>query len=459
MDIKIIQRLRQIVGPKNVLDQPEDLYPYALDASIVYRGMPACIVRPHSTEEVSDVVKLANEERIPLVPRGAGTNFVGAAVPSKGGIVIDLTGMDRILEISPQDLRCTVEAGVVHAKLEAELAKHGLFWPPDPGSSDGCTMGGVLAMNAGGMRALKYGTTRDWVLGLKVVLPNGKLIRTGSYTIKGNAGYDLTRLFIGSEGTLGIITEAVLKLRPIPEATERVSAYFDSIEKAGAAVTRIFMSGIVPSAIELMDKAVIRAVSKWLGKSFPDMDAYLIVDVDGFKDEVKSAAAKVESILKESGAFQVLRPSSQEEFNEISLIRSEGATALPNITGKSNMTIDVCVPLSKLPEAFKSIRMMAERHGVPVAMLSHAGDGNIHAIFSVDYNDPKDFQRAKMAHDEVCRYAISIGGTISGEHGVGIDKAELLVEEYGEDAIELMRAIKRVIDPNNIMNPGKMGVS
>ncbi|MEM3066594.1 MAG: FAD-binding oxidoreductase [Nitrososphaerota archaeon] len=458
MNLKVAQTLRKIVGEDNVLELPEDMLPYALDASIIYRGMPTYVVRPHSTEEVSDIVKLANEQRIPVIPRGAGTNFVGAAVPSKSGIVIDLSGMNRIIEINPADLRCIVEAGVVHAKLESELAKYGLYWPPDPGSSDACTMGGVIAMNAGGMRALKYGTTRDWVLGLKVVLPNGEVIKTGSGTLKGNAGYDLTRLFVGSEGTLGIITEATLKLRPIPEAESRISAYFDSIEKAGAAVSKIYMSGIVPAAIELMDRGIITAVSKWLGKKFPEMDAYLIVSVDGSRNEVEALASRVEQVLRESGASQVLRATTQEEFNEIWVIRSEGATALPNVTGKMNVTHDVCVPISKLPEAFRAIRGICERYGIPVAIVSHAGDGNVHAIFSVNLNDPEESAKAKRAHDEMCRYIIKIGGTISGEHGIGIDKAELLAEEVGPVAMELMRAIKRLLDPNNIMNPDKMGV-
>jgi len=458
MSLKVAQALRKIVGDNNVLELPEDMLPYALDASIIYRGTPAYVVRPHSTEEVSEIVKFANENKIPVVPRGAGTNLVGAVVPPNGGIVVDLTGMNRILEINTVDLTCTVEAGVVHAKLESELAKYGLFWPPDPGSSDSCTMGGVIAMNAGGMRALKYGTTRDWVLGLKVVLPNGEVIKTGSKTFKGNAGYDLTRLFVGSEGTLGIITEATLKLRPIPEAEGRISAYFDDIEKAGVAVSKIYMAGIVPAAMELMDRSVIIAVNKWLGKKFPEMDAYLIVSVDGSKEEVEALSNKVERVLKESGASQVLRATTQEEFNEIWLIRSEGATALPNITGKMNVTHDVCVPISKLPEAFKEIRRICEKYGIPVAILSHAGDGNVHAIFSVNLKDPEEVAKAKKAHDEMCRYIIKIGGTISGEHGIGIDKAGLLVEEVGPVAMELMRGIKRLLDPNNIMNPGKMGV-
>ncbi len=458
MSQKVAQALRKIVGDNNVLEFPEDVLPYTLDASIIYKGTPVCVVRPHSTEEVSKIVKFANENKIPVVPRGAGTNLVGAVVPPNGGIVVDLTGMNRILEINTVDLTCTVEAGVVHAKLESELAKYGLFWPPDPGSSDSCTMGGVIAMNAGGMRALKYGTTRDWVLGLKVVLPNGEIIKTGSKTFKGNAGYDLTRLFVGSEGTLGIITEATLKLRPIPEAEGRISAYFDNIEKAGVAVSKIYMAGIVPAAMELMDRSVIIAVNKWLGKKFPEMDAYLIVSVDGSKEEVEALSNKVERVLKESGASQVLRATTQEEFNEIWLIRSEGATALPNITGKMNVTHDVCVPISKLPEVFKEIRRICEKYGIPVAILSHAGDGNVHAIFSVNLKDPEEVAKAKKAHDEMCRYIIKIGGTISGEHGIGIDKAELLVEEVGSVAMELMRGIKRLLDPNNIMNPGKMGV-
>lgn len=458
MNKGIREALSRIVGSTNVLSSPEDLYPYSLDASIQYRAMPAFVVRPHTTQEVAKIVALANREKTPIVPRGGGTNLVGGAVPAAGGIVLDLTGMNKILEINPPDLRCDVEAGVIHSDLENELGKLGLFWPPDPGSSESCTMGGVLSMNAGGMRALKYGTARDWVLGLKVVLPTGEIIRTGATTLKSNVGYDLTRLIVGSEGTLGVITEASLKIRPLPEIASRLSAFFDEMERAGAAVSKIFQSGVTPVIVELMDRNIIRGVNEWLHRGFPETEAYMLIDLDGTKEEVENTVKKVEGILREAGAKDVKLAASKEDMEELYVIRREGAAALPRVTEKMNITHDFCVPLSKLPEAFQKVQELAKRWNIPVAILSHAGDGNIHPIFSVDLKDPDEVKRAKELNAEICRMALRLGGTISGEHGIGLDKADLMGEECSEDVLRIMRSIKRVFDPNNIMNPGKMGV-
>jgi glycolate oxidase len=453
-----VQRLVRVVGQRNVLSSPEDLYPYSMDASLQYRAIPSLVVRPCTPEEVVEIVTLANKEKIPVVARGGGTNFVGGVVPVRSGIVLDLTRMNKILEIKRTDLRCDVEPGVVHGDLEKELGKSGLFWPPDPGSSESCTIGGVLSTNAGGMRALKYGTARDWVLGLQVVLPTGEMIRTGARTLKSNVGYDLTRLIVGSEGTLGVITEACLKVRPAPETTSRLSAFFNEIEKAGAAVAKIFESGVTPVIVELMDRNVIRAANEWLHLGLPDAEASMLIDLDGTKEEVENTAKKVEHILTEAGATDVQRAASKEEMEQLYLIRREGQIALPRLTGKMTMPHDFCVPLSKLPEALRKVQELAEKWKMPVAILSHAGDGNVHPIFSVDVTDSSEMKRARELNKEICMMALDLGGTVSGEHGIGIDKAELMEHECGENSLRVMRSIKRAFDPNNIMNPGKMAV-
>lgn len=457
----VLDKLNTIVGSSNVLWSREDIYPYSMDAFIPhpqYGIMPAFVIRPHTTDEVARVLAFANKEKIPIVPRGAGTNLVGAVLPTENGIVLDLTGMNKILSINRSDLACVVETGVVHNDLENELGRFGLFWPPDPGSTDACTLGGVLSMNAGGMRALKYGTARDWVLGLKAVLPTGEVIKTGASTLKGNVGYDLTRLIVGSEGTLCVITEASLKVRPIPESTARVAVFFDEIDAAGAVVSKIFESGLTPVIVELVDRNIIRAVNSWLNRGFQEAEAYMLVDVDGTRAEVERTAKKVELLLREAGARDVRCATSKDEMAELWLIRSEGGTALPRVTGKMNITHDFCVPLSKVPEAFRRIRELAEKRNIHVAIIAHAGDGNIHPLFSADLNDPEEMRRAKKLNEEICSMALSLGGTISGEHGVGLDKADLMRMECGEASLRLMREIKRVFDPNHIMNPGKMGL-
>lgn len=460
-DKRLLSSLTEIVGSRNVLSSPEDIYPYSLDASIPhpkYGVVPAFVVRPHETEEVARVLVLANREKIPVVPRGGGTNLVGGVLPVENGIILDLTGMNRILAINARDLSCVVEPGVVHNDLENELAKFGLFWPPDPGSTDSCTLGGVLSMNAGGMRALKYGSSRDWVLGLKVALPTGEIINTGAATLKSNVGYDLTRLMVGSEGTLGVITEASLKVRPVPETTTRLAVFFDSIDDAGAVVGKIFESGVMPVIMELVDRNIIRAVNEWLHRGFQEAEAYMLVDIDGTKAESEATAKKVEGLLREAGAKEVRYATSKEEKAELYLIRSEGGTALPRVTGKMNITHDFCVPLSKLPEAFRRIRELADKWNTHVAIISHAGDGNIHPVLSANLNDPEEMERAKRLNEEICGMALSLGGTISGEHGIGLDKADLMKMECGESSLRLMKEIKRVFDPNHIMNPGKMGL-
>jgi len=450
----VIEELRRIVGSDSVLASYEDLYCYSRDASW-YSGMPEVVVRPHSTEEVSKVLKLANSLKIPVVPQGGRTNLTGGAIPIRGGIVIDMTGMNRIIEISKINMICIVEAGVVLGVLEKELAKHGLFWPPDPASTDSATIGGILAEGAGGLRGAKYGTTRDWVLGLEVVLPTGDVINTGSATLKWSTGYDLTRLFIRSEGTLGVITKAILKLRPLPEAIVRMTAFFNRLEDVGVAVGKVWEAGVVPLIMELLDRGAIRSVNSYLNLGLPDVEAMVIIDVDGVKGEVEKQASRVEKILMEAGAFDVKTALTKEEMDKLYLARRSAYPSLFRVFKKTAIPDDTCVPISKLPEALRRAKEISDKWGVYTIFIGHIGDGNMHPVFCVDVADPKEVDKALKCYEEICRMVLSLGGTIAAEHGIGIVKSKLIEEECGGKAMEIMKAIKRVFDPNNIMNPDK----
>ncbi|KPV61640.1 MAG: glycolate oxidase subunit GlcD [Candidatus Bathyarchaeota archaeon BA1] len=420
--------------------------------------MPDVVVRPCTTEEVRGIVKLANEEEIPITPRGAGTNLTGGAIPVKGGIVMDMSRMNKILEINRVNRIAIVEPGVLHADLENELAKYGLFWPPDPASTSACTMGGVIAESAGGLRGAKYGTTREWVLGLEVVLPTGEVIKTGAMTHKSVTGYDLTRLIVGSEGTLGVVTKAVLRVCPIPEAIIRISAAFHEIETAGLAVGKVFEAGIAPTIMEIIDRDLIRSVNKWLKLGLPEVDAIMILDVEGTREGAEKLAGKAEKVLKEVGATEVKRATTAKEMEDLYLTRKAAYPSLFQVRGKTAIPDDCCVPVDKLPEAFKLVREASRKWVVPVGILAHAGDGNIHPIWTADARNPEEVDRALKCYFEICRGVLKLSGSVSAEHGIGIVKASLVEEEYGRKVVEIMRAIKKIFDPNNIMNPGKLGL-
>jgi glycolate oxidase len=453
---RVAERLREIVKPEDVLTYPEDLYCYSRDASW-FQAMPDIVVRPHSAEEVARIVKLANLEETPVTPRGAGTNLSGGAVPIRGGIVVDMSGMNRVLEIDKTNLRAIVEPGVVHTDLEEELAKRGLFWPPDPASGDACTMGGVLAECGGGMRALKYGTTRDWVLGLEVVLATGEVIRTGALTLKCATGWDLTRLFVRSEGTLGIITKAILKVRPIPESLLRMFATFDKLETAAAAVGKIFDAGVVPTIMEILDRTTIHVVNDYAKTELPDVEAVMILDVDGTEEECNKLAAKIESIFLGVGAKDVQRATNAKETTDLYRARKSAIAALSRVK-PTTLIEDVTVPVSKLPSMIRRIDEISKRYRIFVATFGHAGDGNLHPTLCTDERDPEEWERAMKCYRDICLAAIEMGGTISGEHGIGLCKTPYFEDEVGRETIEVMRRIKRALDPLNILNPGKMNL-
>lgn len=451
---KSLEEFASIVGRENLLTSREELLCYGYDAQHV-EGLPDAVVAPRSTEEVAKVLRLANRERIPVVPRGAGTGLSGGSVPARGGIVLLLRKMDKVLKIDKGELYAVVQAGVVNKDLNDMLAPLGLFYPPDPASYRTSTLGGNIATNAGGPHTLKYGVTRDYVLGLEVVSPTGEIYRTGALTVKSVSGYDMTSLLVGSGGTLGVITEATLRLLPRPEHTETMTASFPAIRKAAEAVTAILASGITPSTLELMDRTTVDVVEDFKHLGLPrSAEALLLIETDGPRKRAEEEAAAVAAICKGLGA-DVKSATSTEERERL----WEGRrAALPALARLKPTTIleDVTVPRTRIPEMLEAVWRIARREGIRVGVFGHAGDGNLHPTFLVDERDGEEMERVERAVEEMFVVALGLGGTLSGEHGIGITKARFLELERGKEGVEVMRRIKRALDPNGILNPGKI---
>ena len=454
----IIEKLRDIVGDRASASPAERLC-YSSDASQV-RGTPDYVVRPLSTEEVSDVVGLAAAEGVAVTARGAGTGLAGGAVPVRGGIVLDLSGMDRIVELDLSNLAVVVEPGVVQARLNERLRPHGFFFPPDPGSAAFCTIGGLIANNGSGMRAVKYGTTRNYVLDLEVVLADGSVVRTGSRTLKAAAGYDLTRLFIGSEGTLGVITGAVLRVAPLPKARRLVIASFSSAEEAGRAVASTFAAGIVPAACEILDRTTVAVLRRCdPGLRLPDGDV-LLFEVDGSEAAVAEAAEEIAALCSSSAA-SVAVVAGGEEMEEIWAARRLVGAAVSRLDpAKSRIYVgeDVGVPIKEIPALIREVAEISDRFGIPAMKYGHIGDGNLHVALFIDVLDEGEWTRLAGAADAIHRAAIRLGGTVSSEHGIGAARSGYMMEQVGSGALSVMRAIKKALDPRGIMNPGKLGL-
>jgi glycolate oxidase len=448
-----IKELRSILGKDWVLDTPEDIATYSYDAFLP-EFKPDAIVVPSSTEEISRVMRLANRERIPVTPRGAGTNICGGSVAKVGGLIMAFHRMKRILEIDV-DNRCAVaQPGVVNADLQKEASRYALMYPPDPASMFVSTIGGNVALNAGGPRGVKYGVTRDYLLGLEVVLPTGDVIRTGGKTMKNVTGYDLTRLLCGSEGTLGIITEIIVKLLPLPPAKATLQAIFTDLDDAAKTVSAIIGSGIVPTTLELIDKVVLAVIGNYGGAHFrKDAEALLLIEVDGEAALVEAQGERIEKFCKERGAVEVERASTPEEAENLWHARRTAFGAVASL--RPNCIVeDATVPVKRLPEIIRKIVELAEKYRLKIGVLAHAGDGNLHPLIMTDLRDKDEMDRIERALKEMYKAAIAMGGTLSGEHGIGIAKKRFLRMEFDEKALELMRGIKRVFDPNNILNPG-----
>ena len=453
----VVEELEKIVGKERLSTRIADLYVYGFDASIHHKT-PDVVVRPLNTKEVSDIVKLANRTKTPIVPRGAGTAMCGHTVPLKGGIIIDLTGMDKIKEIRVEDLFCVVEPGVVYDKLNLELAKKGFWFPTTPGSGEACTIGGMVATNASGMRAIKYGATRDYVLGLEVVLPTGDIIHTGTRTLKNSSGYQIDRLMVGSEGTLGIVTEITLKLAFKPKASAMTLAAFNSLEDAGRCVSNIIARPLMPSAIELMDSVCIKAVNKCMNIGLPECEAICMIEVDGHPVAVDDELKIVEEICKQSGAVSTEASKDKKRIDYWTYARKAIMPALSRY-GEKFVSValadDMSVPISKIPEAVVAFQKIAANNGVIVGTYGHAADGNLHTKMLVEPTSEDSWKRGEKAVGEIYDKVLELGGTVTGEHGVSITKAPYMKKERA-DSLSTMKAIKKALDPNNIMNPGKM---
>jgi len=454
LDSRIIAELQQIVGSTHVLTEPRQLLVYSYDATF-QPGRAEVVVLPHTAAEVSAVLRLANRHGLPVTPRGAGTGLSGGSLPM-GGIALVLTRMNRILELDAADRLAVVEPGVVTADLQTQAEALGLFYPPDPGSQKVSTLGGNVAENAGGPRCLKYGVTRDYVLGLEVVTPTGEIIRTGGRTVKNVSGYDLTRLLVGSEGTLGVVTQIILRLIPRPEAFRTAMAVFPRLDDASTAVARIMAAGITPTALEIVDQYALKAVENYLHIGLPiEAEAVLVVEVDGFAESVDRQLRTATAVCSECGAGEVRVATTAAERDELWVARRSVSTAITQIA-PTKIGEDITVPPSQVPEMIRKLQWLRQKLGLPMVVFGHAGDGNLHPNFVVDGRDPAQLQKVEAALAEISRLALGLGGTLSGEHGIGTLKAPFLDWEAGAEGIEVMRRIKRALDPGNILNPGKM---
>ncbi len=456
MGKKILAQLEKITGRDDVLSSPEDLAVYGYDGTFE-DSRPDIVVLPRTTEQVSRIVQLAAAERIPVVTRGMGSGLAAGSVPFRGGIVLATTRMNRILEIDEANATVRAEAGVVTADLQTAVEKLGLFYPPDPSSIRHSTIGGNIANNAGGPRCLKYGVTGDYVLGLTVVLADGRILPTGSKCIKDVVGYDLKALFTGSEGTLGVITEALLRLIARPHFFRTALAEFPALDDAAHAVNAILSSGVVPSSLELMDETALACVEEGMHLGLPlDVEAALLVEVDGADEaavvrEIEAAA----EILRQGGARSVRVAKDETERASLWQARRSVSPALgrkaPNKLGE-----DITIPRSNIPEAVRRLKAISAKYGLPVVLYGHAGDGNLHPNILFDKRDPEQWKKVGQMVAEEFAAALDLGGTLSGEHGVGALKRPYMEKALGPVSIEIQKRIKQALDPLNILNPGKI---
>ncbi len=451
----VIDEIARVVGEENIFISLEERMCYGYDGT-PNAFIPDLVARPGNTGEIQAIVRLANRHLFPIIPRGAGTGLSGGSLPVNSGVVLDLTRMNRILEIDEENLVAVVEPGVVTFAIQQEVERRGLFYPPDPASLKTSTIGGNVAECAGGPRAFKYGVTRDYVMGLEVVTPQGELVTTGGKTVKSVTGYDLTRLYTGSEGTLGIITKIYLRLIPKPEAIKTLMAVFTKLDEATQTVTLIIKRGIIPVTLELMDDRTIQCVENYLHLGLPvDAGAILIIEVDGARDLIESQAGRVAELCREGGAREIRTAGNEQERNEIWAARRAVSAAVVQIK-PTKISEDVSVPRSQIPDMARKLREIALRYHLDLVIFGHAGDGNLHPNILCDQKDAEEMERVEKAVGELFQAAVELGGTLSGEHGIGTMKAPYLKLETGEAGYQAMLAIKQALDPKNILNPGKI---
>ena len=453
---RLIHGCRKIVGPEGVVSDPDELRVYDCDAlTFFHRSPPDLVVLPTSTAQVADVVKLCYGMDVPFLPRGAGTGLSGGATPLVGGVMIVLTRMTRILDLDIRNRMATVEAGCVNLWLTKAVEQHRLFYGPDPASQPVCTIGGNVAENAGGPHCLKYGVTTNHVLGATVVLPDGEVVRLGG-KVSEAPGYDLLGVFTGAEGTLGICTEVTLRLMPQPETVKTILAVFHTIEEASNAVSGVIAQGIIPVAMELIDRETIRAVEANVKAGYPlDAGAVLLIELDGPRGQIEAEAGEVEAVCREHGCLDIRVAQSETERGLLWKGRKEAAGAFGRIAHHYYLQ-DAVVPRTRMPQVLREIEAIGARYGVKIANVAHAGDGNVHPMICVDRDVPGYEQRALQAGSEIMRRCIEAGGTVTGEHGIGLEKRDYLRLMYSPADLDVMLRVQRVFDPKGLCNPEKI---
>ena len=455
MNQRLVDAIRAIVGPEGVVVAPDECLVYECDMLVFYKGLPDLVVLPRTTAEVAAVVRACLDAGVPIVPRGSGTGLIGGATAPRGGVMIGVNRMDRILETDLPNRYAVVEPGVINLALTRAVESRGYFFAPDPSSQMVSSLGGNAATNAGGPHALKYGNAAHHVLGLEVVTGTGEVLTLGG-PVQERPGYDLTGLVVGSEGTLGVITKVVVKLTRVAEAVKTALATFESIEAASAAVSAIIAAGIVPAALEALDEPIIRAVEAGVHAGYPtDAKAVLLIELDGPAAEVAVHAEAVDAICRASGALTTRVARDDAERALLWKGRKEAAGAVGRLTNNYVLQ-DAVVPRSKLPEIMAQIQAIAGAAGLTVANVFHAGDGNLHPMICYDERVPGEFERALQANDEILHACIKLGGTVTGEHGVGLDKAEKLALLFSADDLDAMHAVRSVFDPRGLLNPLKV---
>jgi glycolate oxidase len=440
--------------PGIISTAPEDLLCYGFDASGL-DAAPAAVAWTRTVEDVVKVLGFAQSSGVPVIPRGAGSGMTGGSVPSRGAIVLSLERMNKILEIDKENMSVLVESGVINGRLQRELERHKLFYPPDPASMNFCTIGGNVAENAGGPRAIKYGVTRDYVLGLEAVLPDGRVINTGVKTAKGVVGYDLTRLIVGSEGTLAVVTKVRLRVLPLPGDVVTLLAFFNDAGRAGEAVRQILAQGIIPRTLEFLDRGAIQAVENYRPTGIPrDVEALLLIELDGHPQTITKEAEKISEVIRRVPG-EVTMAEDEDARERVWEARRAVSPALYHLK-PTKINEDIVVPRSKLPEMLNILKRLSEETGIAIVNFGHAGDGNIHVNIMVDKNNKEEYDKGLKLVKDIFRAALELGGTISGEHGVGLTKAAYISMEIPPPELDLMKRIKGVFDPKNILNPGKI---
>jgi len=456
MDTKTLNKLKEIVGLQNFLDSDEDKLVYSYDGTPLISQKPEAVVLPDSVEQISKIMQLANEEKFSVVPRGSGTSLSGGAIATENSIIMLMHKWDKIIEIDVENLVAWVQPGVKTNDFHKAVEEKGLFYPPDPGSQKICTIGGNVAENAGGLRGLKYGVTRDYVMGVEMVLPNGDVFINGGKNVKDVAGYNLRDLIVGSEGTLGIFTKILLKLVPKPKSSKTILAYFSSMSDAAKSVSDIIANHIIPCTMEFLDSTTIRCVEEFAQIGLPlDIDALLLLETDGHPAQVSDDAETMTQILKKNNASEVKVAQNDHEADQLKTARRAAFSALARVK-PTTILEDATVPRSNLVQLIEKVNELAKKYNLLVGNFGHAGDGNMHPTVLTDERDKEEIERVEKFFDELYDETIKLGGTITGEHGIGLAKKKYLSKLIESPALKMMQQIKKAIDPNNVLNPDKI---